>query len=73
MALEQFANTSEFHRVTTWSQFDMEWPGISFSTLAELVPPRHEVTHVFYKSYCGYSTNTTLEAVMDDDSLIART
>ena len=51
----------------------MEWPGGSFSTLAELVPPRHEVTHVFYKSYDGYSTNTTLDAVMDDDSLIART
>ena len=28
MALEQFANTSEFHRVTTWSQFDMEFSGV---------------------------------------------
>ena len=25
MALEQFADTSGFHCVTTWSQYDMEW------------------------------------------------
>ena len=73
MALEQFAATSDFHCVTTWSQFDMEWQRVSFSTLAELVIPRHEVINVFYKNYDGYSTNTTLDAVMDDDTQIART
>ena len=73
MALEQFVDTSDFHCVTTWRQFDMEWQGVSFSTLAELVTPRHEVTRVFYKSYDGYSTNTPLDVVMDDDTLIAHT
>ena len=37
MALEQFKDTSDFHCVTTWSQFDMEWQGVSFFTIAELV------------------------------------
>ena len=73
MALEQFADRSDFHCVTTWSQFDMDWQGVSFFTIADLVKPRDEVTHVFYKGYDGYSTNTTLDAVMDDDTLIAHT
>ena len=50
MALEQFADTSDFHCVTTWSQYDMEWRGVSFPTLTELVKPKDEVTHVFSKA-----------------------
>src|SRR5436853_5968610 len=34
MALPQFKDTSDFHCVTTWSQFDMEFQGVSFFTLA---------------------------------------
>jgi len=71
MALEQFKDTSDFHCVTTWSQFDMEWQGVSFFTIAELVRPKKSATHVFFKGYDQYSTNTTLDAVMDDDTLIA--
>ncbi|MDP7010979.1 MAG: molybdopterin-dependent oxidoreductase [Verrucomicrobiota bacterium] len=73
MELEQFVDTSDFHCVTTWSQFGMEWQGVSFFTLTELVKPRNEVSHVFYKGFDGYSTNTPLDAVMDDDTLIAHT
>ncbi|MBO10683.1 MAG: sulfite oxidase-like oxidoreductase [Planctomycetaceae bacterium] len=73
MALDQFQDTSDFHCVTTWSQFDMQWEGVSFFTLAELVQPRDSATHVFFKGYDGYSVNTTLDAVMDDDTLVAHT
>jgi DMSO/TMAO reductase YedYZ molybdopterin-dependent catalytic subunit len=73
MALEQFTDTSDFHCVTTWSQFDMDWQGVSMLTLIDQVKPQAEVTHVFYKGYDGYSTNTTLEAVLDDDTLVAHT
>ena len=73
MALEQFKDTSDFHCVTTWSQFDMHWEGVSFFTLAELVRPKESATHVFFKGCDGYSVNTTLDAVMDDDTLIAHT
>ena len=73
MALEQFQDTSDFHCVTAWSQFDMEWQGVSFVTLIELVQPKPEATYVYYKGFDGYSTNTTLEAVVDDDTLIAHT
>src|ERR1043166_2148960 len=71
MALPKFKDTSDFHCVTTWSQFDMQWEGVSFFTIAELVKPKPEVTHIFFKSYDGYSTNNPLEVCLDDDVLIA--
>ena len=71
LALPQFKDVSDFHCVTTWSQFDMEWEGVAFFTIADLVKPKSEATHVFFKSYDGYSTNNPLEACLDDDSLIA--
>ncbi|MBM3822290.1 MAG: sulfite oxidase-like oxidoreductase [Verrucomicrobia bacterium] len=73
MALPQFEDVSDFHCVTTWSQFDMAWKGVSFFTLAELVQPKSTATHVFFKSHDGYSTNNPLEVCLDDDVLLAHT
>lgn len=71
MALPQFTDVSDFHCVTTWSQFDMEFSGVAFFTIADLVKPKPEATHVFFKSYDGYSTNNPLSVCMDDDVMIA--
>ena len=71
LALPQSKDVSDLHCVTTWSQFDMAWEGVSFFTLADLVRPKDSATHVFFKSYDGYSTNNPLDAMMDDDVLIA--
>src|SRR5713101_5188858 len=71
LALPQLKDTSEFHCVTTWSQFDMEWEGVAFFTIAELVKPKPQASHVFFKSYDGYSTNNPLDVCLDDDVLIA--
>ncbi len=71
LALPQFKDVSDFHCVTTWSQFDMAWEGVAFFTLADLVKPLPEAKHVFFKSYDGYSTNNPLAACLDDDVLIA--
>ncbi|HTI69057.1 MAG TPA: sulfite oxidase-like oxidoreductase [Candidatus Limnocylindria bacterium] len=73
LALPVFRDVSDFHCVTTWSQFDMAWEGVAFFTLADLVKPKESATHVFFKSYDGYSTNNPLEACLDDDVLIAHT
>jgi DMSO/TMAO reductase YedYZ molybdopterin-dependent catalytic subunit len=70
-ALPRFRDVSDFHCVTTWSQFDMEWEGAAFFTLAELVRPKPGASHVFFKSYDGYSTNNPIDACLDDDVLIA--
>ena len=71
LGLPQFKDVSDFHCVTTWSQFDMEWEGVAFLTIAELVRPRPEAVHVVFNSYDGYSTNNPLEVCLDDDVLIA--
>ena len=71
LALPQFKDVSDFHCVTTWSQYDMEFEGVAFFTLADLVKPRPEAKHVIFKSYDGYSTNNPLSACLDDDVMIA--
>lgn len=71
LALPQFTDLSDFHCVTTWSQFDMKWEGVAFFTIAEIVRPKPEAKHVFLKSYDGYSTNNPIEVCLDDDVLIA--
>ena len=47
--------------------------GVAFFTIADLVKPKPETSHVFFKSYDGYSTNNPLDVCMDDDVLIAHT
>lgn len=71
LALPQFKDVSDFHCVTTWSQYDMEWEGVAFFTIADLVRPKPAATHVLFKSYNGYSTNNPLAVCLDDDVLIA--
>jgi DMSO/TMAO reductase YedYZ molybdopterin-dependent catalytic subunit len=71
LAMAQFNDQSDFHCVTTWSQFDMNWQGVAFFTIADLVKPKPSATHVFFKSYDGYSTNNPLGTCLDDDVLIA--
>lgn len=73
LALPTFQDVSDFHCVTTWSQFDMSWKGVAFFTLADLVKPKAQASHVFFKSYDGYSTNNPLEVCLDDDVLLAHT
>ena len=70
-ALPQFKDVSDFHCVTTWSKFEMEWEGVAFFTLADLVRPKSNAKFIFFKSYDGYSTNNPLDVCMDDDVLIA--
>src|SRR6266404_3303175 len=40
LALPQFKDVSDFHCVTTWSQFDMKWEGVASFTIVELVKPK---------------------------------
>lgn len=69
--LPQFTDVCDFHCVTTWSQFDLEFSGVAFFTIADLVKPKSDAKHVIMQSYDGYTTNLTLEAMLDDDVMIA--
>jgi DMSO/TMAO reductase YedYZ molybdopterin-dependent catalytic subunit len=70
-ALPAFQDTSDFHCVTTWSQYDMRWEGVAFFTLADLVRPKTSASHVFFRAHDGYTTNNRLDDLLDDDVLVA--
>jgi len=72
LALPQFKDLSGFHGISTCIEYDMQCEGVAFFTVADLVKPRPEAIHVFFKSYDGYSTNNPLEVCLDDDVLIAQ-
>ena len=69
-ALPQVEDHSDFHCVTTWSLMDSVWGGVQFSTVAALVRPRPEATHVMTYAYDGYTTNLPLEEALKDDVLL---
>ena len=65
--------TSNFHCVTSWSQFDMEWVGVSFRHLLSIVQPKPDVKFVVFESYDEYTTNLPLSACNDDDVFLVHT
>lgn len=71
--LPQHQDTSDFHCVTKWSLMDQSWGGVQFSTLAALVRPLPNATHVMAYAYDGYSTNVPIEEALKDDVLLVHT
>ena len=70
-ALSQTQETRDFHCVTQWSKFDVEWAGVRASDLFGLCSPKPEATHVMLHCYDGYTTNVDLERLRADDVLFA--
>ena len=70
-ALPQITNISDFHCVTRWSQLDMDWQGVRARDVLALAMPLSNAKFVTLHGYDGYTTNLPLEALLDDDVLIA--
>ena len=70
-ALPKFTDVSDFHCVTTWSQFGMKFSGVAFFTLTDIVKPKSSARFVVMQSYDGYTTSMPLDAMLDDDVMIA--
>ena len=62
---------ADMHCVTGWSTLDNRWTGVSFRTLAELARPKPEAAWVIAHCDHGYTSNLSLEAMRDDDVLVA--
>jgi len=69
--LPQVRDVSDFHCVTRWSQLDMDWEGVSARELLLQASPLPAAKFVTLHSYDGYATNLPLEALLDDDVIIA--
>ena len=70
-ALPQITNISDFHCVTRWSQLDMDWQGVRARDVLSLAMPLSNAKFVTLHGYDGYTTNLPLEALLDDDVIIA--
>ncbi len=70
-ALPQITDISDFHCVTRWSQLDMDWQGVLARDVLALAMPLSHAKFVTLHGYDGYTTNLPLEALLDDDVLIA--
>ncbi|MBL8522895.1 MAG: sulfite oxidase-like oxidoreductase [Betaproteobacteria bacterium] len=71
LALPQTKVQSDMHCVTRWSQLDMNWQGVSARDLVILAQPLESAQYVTIHGYDDYTTNLPLEALLDDDVLIA--
>jgi DMSO/TMAO reductase YedYZ molybdopterin-dependent catalytic subunit len=70
-ALPHVEQTSDFHCVTRWSQFDMRFGGVRARDLLEPSRPLPGASHVVAHGLDGYTTNLPLEVVLADEVLIA--
>ena len=71
MALPPTKVVADFHCVTTWSRLDNEWEGVSFRELLTHVTPLPDAAFVMIHCDGGYTTNLSIEALVDDDVLFA--
>jgi DMSO/TMAO reductase YedYZ molybdopterin-dependent catalytic subunit len=62
---------TDIHCVTRWSKLDTIWEGVSFKDLFRRVKPKPEAKYVMEHSYGDYTTNMTLEELLEDDVLLA--
>jgi DMSO/TMAO reductase YedYZ molybdopterin-dependent catalytic subunit len=62
---------ADMHCVTGWSTLDNTWEGVSFRTLVDLVEPTEDAKWVISKAAYGYSANLSMQAMLDDDVLVA--
>jgi DMSO/TMAO reductase YedYZ molybdopterin-dependent catalytic subunit len=71
IAMPQITDVSDFHCVTRWSQLDMNWQGVRAHEILTMAQPKDAAKYVTLHGYDGYSTNLPLEALLDDDVIIA--
>jgi Sulfite oxidase and related enzymes len=62
---------ADMHCVTGWTTLDNTWEGVSFETLKELCKPTDEARWVIAHCAHGYTSNLSLQAMDDDDVLVA--
>jgi DMSO/TMAO reductase YedYZ molybdopterin-dependent catalytic subunit len=70
-ALPQHDVTLDIHCVTRWSKLDTTWTGVRVRDVLDLAGLKQSGTHLMAYSDGGYTTNVPLDAVLDDDALLA--
>lgn len=69
--LPKATQISDFHCVTTWSKYDVQWSGVKFRTILDMATPDPRSSHVELTCSDGYTTNLPLDELRGDDVLLA--
>jgi DMSO/TMAO reductase YedYZ molybdopterin-dependent catalytic subunit len=71
-ALPTVTIKTDIHCVTRWSKLDTVWEGVSFREFLRHIPPlKPSARFVVAHSEQGYTANLPLDALLDDDVLLA--
>jgi DMSO/TMAO reductase YedYZ molybdopterin-dependent catalytic subunit len=70
-ALPKAENVQDIHCVTRWSRFDARFGGVHWRELAKLVRPKPSARFILAHAEQGFTANVPLEALEDDNALIA--
>jgi len=70
-ALPSVVVDADMHCVTGWTTLDNTWEGVPFRLLLERAQPAPEAKWVIAHCAYGYTSNLSLEAMDDDDVLVA--
>jgi DMSO/TMAO reductase YedYZ molybdopterin-dependent catalytic subunit len=73
MRLPQTTLRADFHCVTRWSRFDDDWTGVLFRDLVEFIGMKSTARFVMQHAYGGYTTNNSLDVMMNEDVIFAHT
>ncbi len=71
LKLKHSIQTNDIHCVTSWSKLDTLWEGIKFTDLMALAKPTEKAHFAVFECEQGFTTNLSLQIVMDDDVLLA--
>jgi DMSO/TMAO reductase YedYZ molybdopterin-dependent catalytic subunit len=70
-ALPNVMVDADMHCVTGWTTLDNTWEGVSFRTILERAKPKPTAKWVTAHGANGYTSDLSLEAMDDDDVLLA--
>jgi DMSO/TMAO reductase YedYZ molybdopterin-dependent catalytic subunit len=62
---------TDIHCVTRWSKLGQTWEGVPMRHVLETVRPKPEARFVIAHAEAGFTANLPIEAIMDDDVLLA--
>jgi DMSO/TMAO reductase YedYZ molybdopterin-dependent catalytic subunit len=63
--------SADFHCVTRWSKFDVEWKGVAWSEIEKLVTPDVSAKFVIQYGLDGYTTNLPIEELRKPNVILA--
>jgi DMSO/TMAO reductase YedYZ molybdopterin-dependent catalytic subunit len=63
--------TADFHCVTRWSTYDLQWEGVLLRDLLQHVGLQEGATHLIFHGFDGYTTNVSLEEAATDTGMLA--